>query len=235
MLAAAAGSGRANGEATSASRRARFARPTALAIAAAVNLALLSLMAQPGRYLLPTRPETGPRPVDVSVVVLRRARTPPPRSGSRRGAPSPEHAPQRQPAGPPILAPSPAAPAPGEGPPAFPNSAEVAAALRHGPSGCANQGAAWMSQADKDACRQRLAVGAASVPHLEGMAPNKLAYYAAVAQAEDDWRTGRNPGHLPFLACMPGGKPPPHALKIGPCFIDPPVGSLDQDADVPPP
>ncbi|MEJ0066611.1 MAG: hypothetical protein WDM85_15345 [Caulobacteraceae bacterium] len=91
-----------------------------------------------------------------------------------------------------------------------------------------------MSQAAKDACRERLAAGAASVPHLEGMPPEKLAYYAAVVKAEDDWRTGRNAGHLPFLACAPSAKrPPPHALKIGPCFIDPPVGSLDQDADVP--
>jgi hypothetical protein len=42
-----------------------------------------------------------------------------------------------------------------------------------------------------------------------------------------------HPG-LPFVGCG-RGKPPPHGLKIGPCFIDPPKGSLDLDVDIPPP
>lgn len=119
----------------------------------------------------------------------------------------------------------------------------VAAALRGSPVGCANQGAAWMSEAERDACRQRFAAGAANAPHLQGMAPEKLAYYTALAKAQQDWLSGRDPGHLPFLYCgvkFGGGHvfketAPPHALAFGPCFLEPPKGALSVTVDVPPP
>jgi hypothetical protein len=89
-----------------------------------------------------------------------------------------------------------------------------------------------MTAADRDACRDRLAAGTAEAPYLSGTAPEKLAYYAAVAQAYADWKSGRDPGHPPGVGC---GNPPPHALKLGPCFIEPPKGSLDPEVDIAPP
>jgi len=202
---------------------------------------LLSLLATPGGYLrLPT--DSGVRPVDVAVVAM-----PVPRSAARPG-----HA-QRTALG----AASPTTPSSAvaptaaqgaspavEGPAAAPGGAsEIADALRSSLFGCANQGAAWMSDAARDACRQRLAAGAASVPHLQGMAPEKLAYYAALAKAQQDWLDWRDPGHLPYIFC--GAKfgqghvrevvAPPHALKFGPCFLEPPQGMLSVTVDVPPP
>jgi hypothetical protein len=97
-----------------------------------------------------------------------------------------------------------------------------------------------MSPRERDACRDRLAAGATSAPHLEGMAPDKLAYYAAVAKAHEDWLSGRDPGHLPGVGCAiffgagAPPKPPPHALVLGPCMIEPPRGSFDVDVDVQP-
>jgi hypothetical protein len=115
-----------------------------------------------------------------------------------------------------------------------------AAALLPKSLGCDQPDAAWMSAAARAACRQQLAAGAAAAPHVEGMAPAKHAYYAAVAKAQDDWLSGRDAGHPPFAGCAvfwgPGETPkmPPHALKLGPCILEPPRGSLDPDVDVQP-
>jgi hypothetical protein len=228
---------------TSTGRRVRQTWPAALAIATAANLALLSLLAFPGRYALPLAADVGPAPVDVSVFPPLVLTSPvAPRAPVQAGA-----APTRPTASPPTASPSLAPPAeaatPSAGaPPGASANSDLAAALRRGPVGCANQGA-WMSDADREACRHRLAAGAASAAHLWGMAPEKLAYYDALAKAEDDWRTGRNPGHLPFLFC--GAKlgqgqvrdfeAPPHALKLGPCYLEPPMGALSITVDVPPP
>ena len=218
---------------TSIRRHARRSWPTALAIATAANLTLLALLAFPGRYQVPLAAETG-RPVDISMAHWPVPNRPAPRKAAASAASAAVH-----PATPPSPAIAPAglsAPQSSEQPSgaASPND-DLAAALRGGPVGCAHQDAAWMTDAGREACRHQLAIGAASTPYRQGMAPAKLAYYAAVAQAEEDWRSGRNPGHLPYLGCTPGRSPPPHALKIGPCFIDPPQGSLDQDVDVPSP
>jgi len=215
---------------------ARNRRGLSAALAVAVNLALLSLLAAPGRYRLALPPEGGLRPVDVSVVALPVPRSPKRPSATARTVPTPATATSRPPIAATASPPAQTAPPRGEAPDVAPDAQALTAALRRGPLGCADQGAAWMSEANRDACRQGLAAGAANVPHLQGMAPAKLAYYAAVAQAEADWRSGRNPGHLPYLACTPGRSPPPHVLRIGAsCFITPPVGSLNQDGDVPPP
>jgi hypothetical protein len=113
----------------------------------------------------------------------------------------------------------------------------VAAALR-GRIGCAEPNAPWMSDADRAACRERLAAGAAQAPHLQGTAPVKLAYFNAVAKAQADWRSGRDAGHGLAIGCIkpigPGVRTPPapHALRLGPCMIEPPRGSLNVDADI---
>jgi hypothetical protein len=98
-----------------------------------------------------------------------------------------------------------------------------------------------MSDADRAACRDRLAEGAKKAPYLSRTDPAKLAYYDAVAKSQEDWHSGRDPGHAPAVGCViffgsgEKPKPPPHALRLGPCIIEPPRGSLDPDVDVQPP
>jgi hypothetical protein len=229
---------------TSTRRRVRRCWPAALAMATVANLALLSLLAFPGGYRLQFGADAS-RPVDVTLAPWPVLRAPAPRKAPAQRSSGPTHATTASPPEASTIAATPQTVSPpAEGPAgALPPNADLATALRRSLVGCANQGAAWVSDADRDACRQRLADGAASVPHLQGMAQAKLNYYAAVAKAEEDWRTGRDPGHLPFLFCgvnfgqgRPGiMKPGPHALKLGPCFLEPPKGALSQDVDVPPP
>jgi hypothetical protein len=220
-----------------------------LALAIALNVALLSLLAAPGRYRLSLPTEGGPRAVDVSVVSL-----PVPRPPARSSAPaqsiqtltaktSAAAANSRAPIAMATSPPAQSAPPPGEAAPGSSGAQALAAALRHSLLGCANPLAAWMSQADRDACRQRLAAGAADLPHLQGMAPEKLAYYDAVAKAQDDFRNWRDVGHLPYVFCavkfgqghVRAALAPPHALKLGPCYLEPPKGPLSITVDIPPP
>jgi hypothetical protein len=85
-------------------------------------------------------------------------------------------------------------------PPSSIGAGSISAALRRS-VGCAQPDAPWMSDADRAACRQRLASGAERAPHLEGMPATKLAYFTAVAKAQDDWLSGRNPGHGFGIGC----------------------------------
>ena len=222
---------------------ARNRRALSAALALAVNVMLLSLLASPGRDRL-ALPAEGGRPVDVSVVPMPAPQPPvPPKATPRRSRTLPTTASVRAPLA--VGAPQPAATAPklGSGPLAATGAQALSAALRGGPIGCANQAAAWMSDAERDACRQRLAAGAANVPYLQGMAPEKLAYYNALAKAQQDWLSGRDPGGQPFIYCgfkLGQGRarfiiPPPHAMRLGPCFLEPPRGSLSQTVDVPSP
>ena len=61
----------------------------------------------------------------------------------------------------------------------------------------------------------------------------KRDYYAAVLAAEADYR--KHGGHPPVLVCYPGApaREVRHAIKIGPCYIEPPQGPLTVDVDVP--
>lgn len=234
---------RVDGRPSLASRRTR--RGLAAALAIAVNVALLSLLAAPGRYRLTVPPEGGARPVDVSVVPLLLPRSRTPASPPSQATAAPAAAATSASASPlaAISPPAQSAPPAAEGQSVAPDAQAVGAALRRSLLGCANPGAVWMSGADRDACRQRLAAGAVNVPHLQGMAPEKLAYYDALAKAQQDWLSGRDPGSLPYIYCgikFGQGRAsdtvaPPHALKFGPCFLEPPRGSLSATLDVPPP
>jgi hypothetical protein len=166
----------------------------------------------------------------------------------------------RQP--PPAAVPSetPSTAAPGEAPPA----PDLTAALRHGVIGCVNAAALGMSREDRTRCNEQLGSGAANAPLLQlQLAPRMRAYYDAVAKAkapDKPWTPNRAPSavglfdpeprnsssgdHLPGPGCViPFGAGKklthkqmlPHALWLGPCFIEPPKGPLDPEVDVPVP
>jgi hypothetical protein len=157
------------------------------------------------------------------------------------------------------LSPAPsAAPSAGGGGAGLPGPVgpDVRAALRRG-LGCANP--SMLTREERRACDDQLAVASRGAPVLnEGRDPRIQAYFDAVAKAkapEKPWTPiraigamgrfeevprGAN-GHIPMLGCAvpfgPGEKPklPSHWLKLGPCFIAPPKGSLTPEADITPP
>ncbi len=215
-------------------------RIAAVALAMAAHVAMLGLLLTGGGRVF-VAPLDQQRPTVVWLAPPLILRTPPPRPQLVRSKPQPPSSRQAAAAAPAAPAPSAPAPAPSPSGPTtaqpVPNGAELAASLRKW-VGCAHPDAAWMSDADRDACRERLASGAERAPHLDGMPATKLAYFGAVAKAQADWASGRDAGHGPGIGCMvhfgPGkrSQPPPHALVLGPCMIEPPRGSLDVDVDI---
>ncbi len=131
--------------------------------------------------------------------------------------------------------------------------------------GCAHAGALDLSPAEKARCAERLGLASRTAPHVDRIPAEKRAYYDAVeaAYAEthfygtpspwvgtrpnlpvkspfDDWREGVPPGHTANIGCsplllLPGYKPRPHSLKLGPCVITPPRGTFTEEADIPDP
>jgi hypothetical protein len=163
-------------------------------------------------------------------------------------APSPHAAEQPSQA---AATPSPQASPPGP-------SQDLRAALRRG-VGCANAGALKLSRAERELCDEQLGRGAASAPFLPAaIGGAKRAYYDAVAEAKkadgaptpqrapgvlgmfDGDSRGTN-GHGPSVGCHiafgvgPKPKPPPNALSLGPCYIEPPKGPLSTEVDITPP
>lgn len=238
-------------------RRRRTIGAAALSVAAHLAVLVAAALQVP---TLRMRPEAeAPPPTVIPVFLIPRAARPAARAvvPIRPRRPSQRPAPDALP-----VAPLPAAPSPG--PPAAVPAAgpDLAGVLRRGAVGCANAGAVGLSRAERERCEARLAAGAKDAKHLWGMEPAKREYYAAVAEAkapdapvtqgtalgrvggqyglDSDMRGMK--GHLPYIGCKVhfgrGYKPPnapPHALKLGPCFIEPPAGSLSPDVDIPPP
>jgi hypothetical protein len=168
-------------------------------------------------------------------------------------APLPAAAAPTRPSEPTPLSETAAPTAPASGPP----GPDLRLALRHGLAGCANT--ANMSHAERERCDEQLGRGVASATYMPAaIAPRIRTYYDAVAEAkkpdpqqvplrapgrlhalDTDVRTTN--GHGPGVGCKitwgPGEKPkgPPHALSLGPCFIEPPKGSLTPEVDLTPP
>jgi hypothetical protein len=139
-----------------------------------------------------------------------------------------------------------------------PAAPDLRAALRHGVIGCANAGAG-LSHTEREHCNEQLGRGVASAPFMPApIEPRIRAYYDAVALAKKpdpppvplraQGSLGRfdidlrgTGGHQPAIGCKiyfgPGEKPKklPHALYLGPCFIEPPKGPLDPEVDITPP
>lgn len=127
--------------------------------------------------------------------------------------------------------------------------------------GCAHRDGVALTRAEREACDQKAGEVAKAAPTIDRIAPEKRAYYDAVAAAQAAMRyatpvvrtpvLGGNmytdpptamPGRMVSLTCSPflllkGAKNrlPPHSLVAGPCAIIPPVGPLNPDNDVPPP
>jgi hypothetical protein len=144
---------------------------------------------------------------------------------------------------------------------AGPPAADLRAALRHGVVGCANGGAS-LTRAEREHCEEQLGRGVAEAPFLPAAIPARIrTYYDAVARAKapdgpltpqrapgalgpmDEDARGSN-GHPPGIGCaipFGAGKKAthkqmlPHALWLGPCFIEPPKGSLTPEVDIAPP
>jgi len=116
-----------------------------------------------------------------------------------------------------------------------------------------------MSRAERDLCNERLGRDVAKEPFLPAPLEGRIrAYYNAVADAKkpdsqptpgkatgalglfetQDWATN---GHGPHVGCSihfgvgENPKPRPHALTLGPCYIEPPKGPLNPEVDVTPP
>ncbi len=171
---------------------------------------------------------TEPRGIDVRLVAL----LPPleatrPRPAPRRAAPSA-----------PALAPSPlAVPPPQAALPALasapapvtgddPEARAKATAVLRGSFGCTEEAFARLSQRERDRCakwRQAQGVPGLEIPAL--IEHNKRAWFDATIAARNA------PDHPPVGGCF--GKPPPHAIKIGPCYVDPPKGPFSEDVDAP--
>ncbi len=168
-------------------------------------------------------PPPEPRGFEVSLVPLQHSTEPRrPRSPASRPAAQAAAAPAAPrvalPASP--VAQVPAASGDPDGP------AKVTGMLR-GSVGCAEASFAHLTQQELDRCaRWRQAQ---VKPGLEILAPieaNKRAWFDATVAARNA------PDHVPVGGCF--GKPPPHAIKLGPCYIEPPKGPFSEDVDVPP-
>jgi hypothetical protein len=209
----------------------------ALAFAVAVHMAMLNLMLfRSGELILP-QPVSTARTVTLTLVRPQRTLAPPSiRKAAAAAAPRAAASSAPTTPSPATVAAAPA-PAASSGPaaPAGP-SAGLAAGLRGSLLGCANAGALALTEKERQGCELRFAAGGREAAYLSPIPSVKLAYFDAVAKADEDWTSGRDPGHLPFIVCRLGGRGTlAHALKLGPCYLEPPKGSLDKTVDVPEP
>lgn len=149
--------------------------------------------------------------------------------------------------------------APSSGSAAPSSSVDLGAVLRSGGRGCADGRAAALSPEERARCQEKLgALALKAAPLAAPIDPAKRAYYDAVVEAYADRRRamvtldargGRgmfavddsvHNGHGPKVGCSvkfgpnadKAPKGPPNALRAGPCFIQPPVGSLTPEGDI---
>ena len=138
---------------------------------------------------------------------------------------------------------------------------DLGATLRAGGFACASDRRGLLSPEERARCEEKLGALALRAPSLPApIDPAKRAYYDAVAEAYAqggpvvpltarggagrlDVETRANTGHGPRVGCSveigpnarKAPKGPPNAPRAGPCFIQPPVGSLTPEVDIPRP
>lgn len=234
--------------------RERLERGVILAAAVGLHALVLLLLARPVMLVFPDR-STNENAIDVT---LDRPR-PPARSSARPAAPPlvPRRPVLPTPSDVESLPVESAPPSPPATPaPSAPGS--LAAALRAGGLGCGSERDARLSPEERARCQEKLGALALKAPSLSApIDPAKRAYYDAVAEAYRDRGqmvplTARGAGgifgseesihlgHGPRVGCSvkfgPNArktpKGPPNALRAGPCFIQPPNGSLSPEADI---
>ena len=156
------------------------------------------------------------------------------------------------------LAPSEAAPATAATPAGVDARRDLGAALRAGGFACAGVRNTMLTPEERARCQEKLGALALKAPSLPApIDPAKRAYYDAVAEVYRDPGqmvplTARGAGgvfgeersvhlgHGPRVGCSvkfgpnarKAPKGPPNALRAGPCFIQPPAGSLSPEADI---
>lgn len=229
-----------------------------LVAAVGLHAAVLAFLAWPVALRFPDR-STDEGAIDVTLERPRRATGGASSSGPARLSPRPR-APRQAPTAEAVavlpIAPAPTAsasgPAPGKA------NGDLGAALRRGGVGCANARAVGLNREERERCAEKLGAQARDAPFLPApIDPGKRAYYDAVAQAYDhggpmvpltarggagmfDADASANSGHGPRVGCSvkfgpnarKAPKGPPNALRAGPCFIQPPNGSLTPEADL---
>lgn len=135
---------------------------------------------------------------------------------------------------------------------------DLGAVLRQGGFACAGVRNTMLTPEERARCQEKLGAMALKAQPLPApIDPAKRAYYDAVAQAYDnrgamvpltapgaagmlDAPPSYNNGHGPRVGCSvkfgpnarKAPKGPPNALRAGPCFIQPPNGSLSPEADI---
>lgn len=116
-------------------------------------------------------------------------------------------------------------------PPQALDGARLSAALRRSGIGCANPDATELSEGEREACRHRLAQGAASAPYISSVPPVKREYYAALQESEAAMARDPMGGHGPQIVCGPAQKQR-LGLKFGPCKLAAPLSPWIPEADV---
>lgn len=230
-----------------------------LVAAVGLHAAVLTFLAWPVIARFPDR-STDEGAIDVTLERPRRATGGASSSGPAKLNPRPR-APRQAPTAETIaalpIAPVSATAAPGPGQ-ALGGAGDLGAALRRSGVGCANARAVGLNREERERCAETLGAQARDAPFLPApIDPGKRAYYDAVAQAYDnggpmvpltppgaagmlDAPPSYNNGHGPRVGCSvkfgpnarKAPKGPPNALRAGPCFIQPPNGSLTPEADL---
>lgn len=128
-------------------------------------------------------------------------------------------------------------------------------------SSCLQLGRGASTPEQRAACARQVADAARTAPRIDAIPEYKRKYYDQVAEAYASHAaptpvattSGQTPSgerwlapkgsHPPTLSCdiplalgirkIASG--PPHALRLGPCFLAPPQGVLTEEADLPPP
>lgn len=238
-------------------RRRRLERAAVLATVAGLHVVALLVLARPVSLDFPDRSDDD----DAIDVTLDRARRPARAvSGANPMAPALHRPAAIAPSAvePLPLAPTEAAPsATGGSTPPRPGF-DLGAALRAGGFACAGVRNTLLTPEERARCQEKLGALAQKAPSLPApIDPTKRAYYDAVAEAYRDPGqmvplTARGAGgmfaeersvhlgHGPRVGCSVKFGPnarkaprgPPNALRAGPCFIQPPNGSLSPEADI---
>ncbi|KRA62568.1 hypothetical protein ASD89_22470 [Caulobacter sp. Root656] len=237
--------------------RERLERGAILAVVVGLHGLVLLLLARPAAPHFPDR-STDEGAIEVALDRARPATRPAARSEAatvvphRPALPAPStmetlpvaSGPPATPSTPPAATPSP--------------RGDLGAVLRAGGFGCGSERETRLSPKERARCQDKLgALALKAEPLAAPIDPAKRAYYDAVAEAYRNRgqsvplnaRGGNGmfdvddsvfPGHGPRIGCSvkfgPNAartpKGPPNALRAGPCFIQPPNGSLTPEVDI---